>query len=76
MKYVEFLVFLCRITHEHYESTVHRGELLHVKLDHMLPHFLGYVGLDVIFQFGEKFEAEAKQEYKSYRRKQKKVAKM
>ena len=49
MKFVEFIVFLCRVTHEHYESTPCRGELLYKKLDHMLPAFLDYVGLQPLF---------------------------
>ena len=53
MKYVEFLVFLCRIAHEHYESTEHKHELLYLKLDHLLPSFLGTINLDCIFLFGE-----------------------
>ena len=73
MKYVEFIVFLCRIAHEHYETTPHRGELLYIKLDHLIPNFLGFVNLDPIFQFNEKFEAEAKLEFKHLRKKQKKL---
>ena len=40
MKYVEFLVFLCRIAHEHYEKSPYRREPLYKKLDHLIPNFL------------------------------------
>ena len=49
MKYVEFIVFICRITHEHYESTDFKTELLYKKLDHMLPAFLAYGNYEIIF---------------------------
>ena len=72
MKYVEFLVFLCRITFEHYESTPHKQEAFYKKLDHMLPQFLGYVNLEPIFLFDEKFQSEIKHAVKLYMRKKKK----
>ena len=40
MIFVEFLVFLCRISHQHYENTPHVKELLYKKLDHLLPLYL------------------------------------
>ena len=40
MKFVEFLVFLCRIAHEHYMKTVYKEELLYIKLDHLMPSYL------------------------------------
>ena len=55
MSYVEFLGFLCRVTHEHYETTEHKGELLYKKLDHMLPKYLNYVRIDPGFLFNDKF---------------------
>ena len=55
MKYVEFLVFLCRITFAHYEKTPHVNEAFYKKLDHMIPLFLGYLNVQPNFQFDEKF---------------------
>ena len=69
MKYVEFLVFLCRITHENYSSSEHHNEALYVKLDHMLPKFLDRINLECAFQYGEKFVAEYKKDLKKMRRK-------
>ena len=68
MKYVEFLVFLCRITQGHYETTIHNKEPMYLKVDHLMVNFLGYVGLEPIFAFGVLFEAEAKEEYRKFRR--------
>mmetsp|Transcript_4014 Transcript_4014/g.5331 ORF Transcript_4014/g.5331 Transcript_4014/m.5331 type:complete len:91 (-) Transcript_4014:600-872(-) len=45
MKYVEFIVFLCRISHEHYSKTIHAEELLYLKLDHLMPAYLAYLNL-------------------------------
>ena len=66
MSYVEFLAFLCRITHEHYETTEHKNELLYKKLDHMLPKYLNFVRADPAFLFHDKFQAELKQSAKQY----------
>ena len=45
MKYVEFLVLLCRVAHEHYEGGPYAKELLYLKLDHLMPAFLAYLHL-------------------------------
>ena len=71
MKYVEFLVFLCRITKEHYESTEHKAEAFFKKLDHMMPRFLDYVGLKCVFQYEELFATEIKDQYRKFIRKKK-----
>ena len=60
MRFVEFLVFLCRITNEHYMQSEHKDELLYKKLDHMLPVYLNHIGLSPTFQYDEKFKAEIK----------------
>ena len=78
MSYVEFLVFLCRVSKEHYERDsdgIHSKESMHLKIDHLMPRFLSHVGLEPIFAFGVKFEAEAMEEYKIFRRLQRKVKK-
>lgn len=43
MTYVEFIVFLCRICHEHYEKSQYKKEPLYIKLDHMMERILSYV---------------------------------
>ena len=58
MKYVEFIVFLCRISHEHFAKTEHADELLYLKLDHLMPSFLSYVSQQPQFLFGEMFKSE------------------
>lgn len=40
MRYVEFLVFLCRISYEHYKNSPYHKEPLYKKLDHLMPNFL------------------------------------
>lgn len=62
MKYVEFLVFLCRVVHEHYNGTDKAKELLYLKLDHLMPQILGYLNLQPLFLFNEKFKSEELEE--------------
>ena len=75
MSYVEFLVFLCRITHEHYETTEHKNEEFFKKVDHMLPMFLDYVGLKCDFQFHELFATEIKEYQRAYMRRKRQFEK-
>ena len=56
MKYVEFLVFLCRIAYEHYRKTPYHKELLYLKLDQCMGSFLAFLMLQPNFLFKEKFE--------------------
>ena len=58
MKYVEWLVFLCRIAHEHFKGGPYEKELLYLKLDHLMPSILGYLNLLPLFLFGEQFAIE------------------
>ena len=62
MKFVEFIVFVCRIAHEHYNGSPYHNELLYLKLDHLMPSFLAYLSMSPAFLFGEKFSAKADQE--------------
>lgn len=64
MKYVEFLVFLCRIAHEHYKDTVYAKELLYKKLDHLMPSMLAPLYLQPQFLFGEKFAIDQEKDRK------------
>ena len=73
MKYVEFLVFLCRIAHEHYEGTPYKREALYSKLDHLMDLFLSYVGIPSIFKLGELFEAEKVENTKRFKRKKRQL---
>jgi hypothetical protein len=40
MQYWEFLVFISRITFEHYKNTPYHGEHMYLKLDKLLPVWL------------------------------------
>ena len=71
MKYVEFLVFLCRVAHEHYNGSPYESELLYLKLDHLMPAFLAFLNLQPQFLFGEKFKIELEEEKRNANRKRK-----
>merc|ERR1712226_1772238 len=58
MNYVEFLVFICRITYEHYQTTEHKDEEFYMKLDHLLAIMLDQSNIKIEFQFGDKFATE------------------
>ena len=68
MKYVEFLVFLCRITYYHYMGSQYEDELLYLKLDHLLPALVGYIGLPPTFLFNDKFKLEEQEELRKMKR--------
>jgi len=76
MKYVEFLVFLCRITFEEYKDGPYDKELLYLKLDHLMPAYLAYSGLQPMFLFGEKFSQEEEEEKLRAKRKKQKLRRM
>lgn len=62
MSYVEFLVFLCRLSYEHYRKTPYHEEYLYLKLDKLMPAFLAYLYLQPNFLFKEKFSVEIQEE--------------
>ena len=62
MKYVEFIVFLCRISHFHYQKTKYKDELLYLKLEHLLPRFLEQFSLNPVYLYGEKFKIDQAKE--------------
>lgn len=68
MKYVEFLVFICRISFEHYQGGPYEKELLYLKLDHLMPALLAYLNLQPQFLFSEKFKSEEEEEEKQAKR--------
>lgn len=72
MKFVEFFVFICRISFEHYQGGPYAKELLYLKLDHLMPALLAYLNLQPQFLFGEKFKSEEEEEMnQAVRRRQK-----
>ena len=60
MRVDEFLVFICRITHEHYKQTPYKDEKLYIKLDKMLPIWLSPVYATPDFVLGCEFEYDIK----------------
>lgn len=56
MKLVEFFVFLCRISFEHYRGTPYENEMMYLKLEKTVPMYLNYLQLTPIFLFNEEFE--------------------
>ena len=56
----EFTVFMCKMTHEFYSKTVYANELLHIKLEKMLPLWLKPIYLDPVFTHNEEFEYDIK----------------
>lgn len=64
MKFVEFLVFICRISQEHYNGGPYKDEQMYLKLEHLMPSFLSQLQLSPAFLFGEKFAADEKIERK------------
>jgi len=76
MKYVEFLVFLCRVAHEHFKGGPYEKEESYLKLDHLMPVFLSFLNLQPIFLFGEKFTVDIEAEHARARRRKKKLRQM
>ena len=58
MKYVEFLVFICRVSHEIYIGTKQEDIGLHLKIDAVLDPLLSQIGMKKQFTF--KVEEEEK----------------
>ncbi|MFO0117200.1 MAG: hypothetical protein ACK521_06165 [bacterium] len=75
MKFVEFLVFLCRIAKEHYDGSPYEKEAHYLKMDHLMPLFLKECGLEPNFLFSEKFEYDKMLEKKRKRRNKRKILK-
>ena len=75
MSFVEFLVFLCRVAHEHYSTTPYKDELQHLKLDHLLPAILNAFNLTPAFLFGQTFEVEAELEAKRLMKRKRRLEK-
>lgn len=73
MKFVEFLIFLCRIAHEHYKTGPYNPEPLYLKIEHLMSHFLSHLSLSPTFLFGEKFGLDLKAERKRAKKKYKQL---
>lgn len=75
MKYVEFLVFICRISKEHYDGSPYEKEASFLKLDHLMPTFLAECHLEPVFMFGEKFVHDIELEKIRKRRNKRRILK-
>ena len=75
MSFVEFLVFLCRVAHEHYSTTPYKDEMQHLKLDHLLPAILNAFNLTPAFLFNQAFEVEAELEAKRLMKRKRRLEK-
>jgi len=53
MKYVEFIVFIARLSYEIYKGTKQEGIGLHLKSDKVLPPLLDTVNAAIVFSFKE-----------------------
>jgi hypothetical protein len=69
MKFVEFLVFLCRCALGHYQDTPYANELMYLKLEKLIPQMLAPLNIQPLFLFYEDFE------YIPVQKKYKKVSK-
>lgn len=56
----EFLVFMCRITFEHYKGSHYHNERMYIKLEKMLPNWLAPVYQIPEFGFNHEFEYDLK----------------
>ena len=61
MNTAEFLVFMCRITYEHYKGSHYHTEKMYIKLEKMLPNWLAPVYAIPEFGFNHEFEYDMKQ---------------
>ena len=73
MKFVEFLVFICRIAHQHYVGGPYENELLYLKLDHLMTLLLSPLNMNPNFLFNERFLLEAEEEKRKLRRRKQKL---
>jgi hypothetical protein len=56
MKFTEFLIFLCRISYEHYKGTHYETEHMYLKVDKCMPKLLAPVNATPLFSYEEEFE--------------------
>lgn len=75
MKMVEFFVFLCRISFEHYRGTPYENELMYLKLEKTVPMYLNYLQLTPNFLFNEEFEYKPQAKKQKRGKKAKKIVK-
>jgi hypothetical protein len=67
MQYHEWVVFMCRITYEHYRKTVYHNELMHIKIEKMLPVWLAPVYETPVYFANVDFEYDIKKAKKKER---------
>lgn len=60
MSTYEFLVFMCRITFEHYKASHYHTEKMYIKLEKMLPNWLAPVYAIPEFGFNNEFDYDLK----------------
>jgi hypothetical protein len=56
----EFTVFICSVTQAYYSKTVYKNEMMHIKLEKMLPMFLAPVYQKMEFTTEALFEYDIK----------------
>jgi hypothetical protein len=60
-------VFICSITQAYYSKTVYKNEMMHIKLEKMMPMFLAPVYQKMEFTTEASFEYDIKMEKKRAR---------
>lgn len=73
MKYVEFVVFICRVSFEHFKGTQHENEPLSLKIDNLLPKFCAPLYLEPAFTNGLKFKGEIARMKEKLKRRQRRL---
>jgi hypothetical protein len=56
----EFVVFMCRITYEHYRTTSYHNESMYLKMDRLLPTWLVPIDILPTFSYKEEFNYDKK----------------
>jgi hypothetical protein len=73
MQYNEFLVFIARVTYEHYKKTNYHNELMYIKIEKMLPAWLAPVYAQPDFGFHVDFAYDIKMAKKKERLRRRKM---
>lgn len=62
MKYVEFIVFIARVSFEVFKKTRHENLALHYKIDKVLRPMLGTIFVEPILTYKDEVEEEDEEE--------------
>ena len=73
MKFVEFIVFICRISAEHFKGTQHEQEPLSLKIDNLMPKYCAPFFLEPAFTNGLKFKGEIARMKERLKRRQRRL---